>query len=146
VTDTEKFEGLKQEMLKENERLYGAELREKYGDAAIEKSNARFNGMTKERYDESERLRKQVDETLAAAVAAGDPAGELAQKACALHAKWLAIFTPEYSKEYHRGLGEMYVLDERFKAYYDKLAPGCAEFLRDAINVYCKSQAQNKTR
>ena len=35
------------------------------------------------------------------------------------------------------GLGEMYVADERFKAYYDKIAPGCAEFLRDAINIYC---------
>jgi len=44
---------------------------------------------------------------------------------------------PSYSREYHMGLGEMYAADERFKAYYDKIAPGCAEFLRDAINIYC---------
>lgn len=40
-------------------------------------------------------------------------------------------------KEYHKGLGEFYVADERFRANYDKLASGCTEFLRDAINVYC---------
>jgi len=31
----------------------------------------------------------------------------------------------------------MYIADERFRANYDKLAPGCTEFLRDAIDVYC---------
>jgi hypothetical protein len=36
------------------------------------------------------------------------------------------------------GLGEMYVADERFSANYEKLGAGCTEFLRDAINVYCK--------
>jgi hypothetical protein len=34
----------------------------------------------------------------------------------------------------------MYVCDERFKAYYDSIAPGCAEFLRDALEVYCTNQ------
>jgi hypothetical protein len=47
------------------------------------------------------------------------------------------VYNPKYSKEYHMGLAEMYVADERFKAYYEKITPGCAEFLRDAINVYC---------
>ncbi|WP_394328176.1 MULTISPECIES: TipAS antibiotic-recognition domain-containing protein [Caldicoprobacter] len=31
---------------------------------------------------------------------------------------------------------EMYVDDERFTAYYDKIAPGCAAFLRDAMRIY----------
>ena len=43
-----------------------------------------------------------------------------------------------YSKEKHRGIAEMYVSDERFKAYYNKIENGCADFLRDAINIYCK--------
>jgi hypothetical protein len=30
----------------------------------------------------------------------------------------------------------MYVDDERFRAYYDKEQPGCAEFLRDAVWIY----------
>ena len=35
------------------------------------------------------------------------------------------------------GLGQMYVLDERFKMNKDKSADGTAEFVRDAISVYC---------
>ncbi len=137
MSDKEKFEGFKQAMIDENEHQYGAEIREKYGDAAIDRANARIKGMTYERYAEGEQLRQEAEDTLKAALESGDPAGELAQRACNLHGKWLTIFQPEYSKAYHKSLGELYVADERFKAYYDKIAPGCAEFLRDAINIYC---------
>ncbi len=33
----------------------------------------------------------------------------------------------------HTCLGEMYVADERFTAFYDAMKPGLAEHLRDAI-------------
>jgi hypothetical protein len=33
----------------------------------------------------------------------------------------------------HTCLGEMYVADERFTAFYDAVRPGLAVFLRDAI-------------
>ena len=137
MPNTKKFEAFKQSLVDENERQYGAEARAKYGDQAVDKSNAHLKGLSQEQYDEGECLRLALEETLKAAFAAGDPEGELAQKACDLHRQWLCVFYPKYSKEYHRGLGEMYVADERFKANYDKLAPGCAEFLRDAINIYC---------
>ena len=137
MSDREKFWGFKQAMIDENERQYGTEIREKYGEEAIERANARIKGMTHERYAEGERLRQEAEDTLKAALEIGDPAGELAQKACDLHGKWLAVFQPEYNKAYHKSLGELYVADERFKVYYDKIAPGCAEFLRDAINIYC---------
>ena len=32
-------------------------------------------------------------------------------------------------------LGEMYVADPRFAATYDRVQPGLAEFLRDAIRI-----------
>jgi DNA-binding transcriptional MerR regulator len=137
MSDQEKFEGFKQTLIDENERKYGSEVREKFGNEDVEESNARIKGMPQEQYNESERLRLEMEETLKAAFDSGDPAGELAQKACDLNRQWLCVFYPKYSKEYHRGLGEMYVGDERFRANYDKLAPGCTEFLRDAIQVYC---------
>ena len=138
MTDTEKFEGFKQSLIDENERMYGAEVREKYGEQAIADSNAKLMGLSKDQYDDGERLRLAMEEALSAAFGTGDPAGELAQKACDLHRQWLCLYYPKYSKEYHQGLGEMYVADERFRANYDKLAPGCTEFLRDAINIYCQ--------
>ena len=36
------------------------------------------------------------------------------------------------------GLGQMYVADERFKANIDKNGDGTAEFVREAIEIYCK--------
>lgn len=138
MSDKEKFEGFKQKLIDENEQKYGAEIREKYGDHAIDESNARLKGMTQEQYDRGEALRLEYEGALVSAFATGDPTGELAQKACELHKQWLCVFYPNYSKEYHKGLAEMYVADERFKVNYEKLAPGCTEFFRDAINIYCK--------
>ncbi|MDR2166882.1 MAG: MerR family transcriptional regulator [Clostridiales bacterium] len=136
MSNQEKFEGFKRELIDENERKYGAEIREKYGDEAAEASNAHLMGMSQEQYDEGESLRAACEDALKNALATGDPAGEAAQNAADLHRRWLSFYAPNYSKEYHKGLGEMYVADERFRAYYDKIAPGCAEFLREAINIY----------
>jgi len=33
----------------------------------------------------------------------------------------------------HRGLGEMYVADPRFSEVYERVRPGLARYLRDAI-------------
>lgn len=137
MSDNEKFEGFKQSLIDENERKYGAEVRAKYGNQIVDESNAKLMGLTQQQHDESVRLCFEFEETLKAAFATGNPAGELAQKACDLHRQWLCMFYPRYNKEYHKGLGEMYVADGRFRANYDKLAPGCTEFLRDAINIYC---------
>ena len=136
MSDKEKFEGFKQKLIEENERKYGKEIREKYGDEVVEQTNKKFKNMTQEQYTEWKRLEVSIKETLKAAVATGDPAGELAQKAAELHRQWLCYTWNTYSKEAHAGLAQMYVEDERFKAYYDEDQPGTAEFLRDAILIY----------
>lgn len=136
MSDKEKFVGFKKNMIDENEKKYGEEIREKYGEEAVKKSYEKFMNMTKEQYDEMVKLEAQVREALAEAFKTGDPAGELAQKAADLHKQWLTYTWPEYSKEAHAGLAQMYVDDERFTAYYDKEQPGTAAFLRDAILIY----------
>ena len=138
MTNRKKFEGFKQRLIDENERQYGKEVRAGYGDTVVNESNAKIMGLTKEQYDKSERLRVEMEKTIKTAFETGDPAGGLAQSACDLHKQWLCVYYPKYSGEYHMGLGETYVADERFRAYYDRLGSGCAGFLRDAINIYCK--------
>lgn len=136
MTDKEKFEGFKQKMIDENEQKYGEEIREKYGDNQVNQSNHSIKNMTQEQYEQIEKLRTEIDQTLSAAFRAGDPAGDLAQKAADLHRQWLSFYWNSYKKEAHAGLAQMYVEDERFTAYYDKEQPGTAEFLRDAIHIY----------
>jgi len=136
MSDKEKFEGFKEKMIEDNEKQYGKEIRQKYGDKAVNLSNAKLKNMTEDQFVEVTKLAEQITRILAAAYKTGNPAGELAQQAADLHRQWLSYYWDEYSKEAHAGLSQMYVADERFKAYYDKQQPGTAGFLRDAILVY----------
>lgn len=142
MSDKEKFEGFKKSMLDDNEKKYGKEIREKYGEDTVNASNQKFMNMTQEEYDKFQRLSQEVLDTLEQAYQTGDPAGELAQKAVDLHRQWLSFTWNSYSKEAHAGLAQMYVDDERFTAYYDKNQPGCAKFLRDAVLIYTGMNSQ----
>lgn len=137
MSDQEKFVGFKQKLIVENEQRYGKEIRETYGEEAVKAAHDRIGKLSQEVYDHAERLRLDFEQQLLAAFETGDPAGALAQQACDLHRQWLCVYSPHYSKEYHKGLADMYVADQRFRVNYDKLAPGCTEFLRDAIHIYC---------
>lgn len=136
MKDQEKFEGFKKRIVEDNEKKYGEEIRAKYGNDAVDGSNRKVLNMTQEEYEKAENLAKEIKETLAAAFKTGDPAGEPAQKAVDLHRQWLSLYWDGYTKEAHAGLGDMYVADDRFKAYYDAEQPGTAEFFRDAIRIY----------
>ncbi len=135
MTDQEKFAGFKQQLIDDNEAKYGKEVRAKYGDDVVNRSNEKLKGMTQEEYEEVTRLADEILTTLAEAFATGNPASDIAQKTAELHKKWLTYYWSEYSKEAHAGIAQMYVDDERFKAYYER-QPGMAEFLRDAIRIY----------
>ncbi|MDF2539093.1 MAG: MerR family transcriptional regulator [Herbinix sp.] len=136
MKDKEKFDGFKKKLVDDNEQKYGKEIREKYGDDTINASNQKMLNMTAEQYAEFEKLSQEVIDTLGAAFATGDPAGELGQKTADLHRRWLSFTWGSYSKEAHAGVAQMYVDDERFTAYYDKEQPGLAKFLRDAVMIY----------
>ena len=139
MNDKEKFEGLKETLIAENEAAYGAELRERLGDEMMDASNTKFRGISQEAYDRAQALSGEINQALKAAAAAGDPAGPEAVRLCGLHRDWLCLYWPEgtYSPAAHAQLAESYTADERFKAYYDAVTPGGAEFLRRALRLFC---------
>ena len=73
------------------------------------------------------------------ALLGADPAAEQVQ---AKVAKLQQFITDHYytcTKQILQGLGQMYVADARFKENIDRAGgPGTAEFVRQAIEVYCK--------
>lgn len=134
MTDKEKFIGLKNKLVQENEEKYGTEIRGKYGDKNVEESNQKMMNLTQEEYDAMKDLDLQIKEELEKAVTEGAaPDGDAGIEIAELHKKWLTFTWSSYSAEAHIGLAQMYVCDERFTAYYDENVSGCAEFLRDAI-------------
>lgn len=136
MTDKEKFEGFKQKLIEDNEKTYGKEVRARYGDEAVDRSNRSLANMTEEDQANMEELTNRVLSTLLAAFATGDPEGPLAAEAADLHRQWLSFYWNGYSKEAHRGIVDMYVADARFTAYYDQHAPGLTAFLREAVLAY----------
>ncbi len=138
MKDHAKFEGMKKNMIEENEKKYGKETRAHFGDKVVNESNAKLMGLTQKQFEDHETLTTLLNQTLVRALEEGDPGSPLAQKACELHKQWLGSFWSEYSKEAHLGLVQMYVDDSRFKAYYDAIAPGTAEFLLEAMKRYCQ--------
>lgn len=136
MDNRKRFDAFKEEMIEENEQHYGQEIRSRYGDQVVEAANAKLRGASEEQYKDMGALATACHEALQGAFIDGDPSSPLAQKACDLHRRWLTFYYPAYTKEYHRGLGELYVRDERFKATYERLGEGCAQFFCDAIMIY----------
>ena len=142
MSNKERFEGFKRELVERNERAYGAEIRAAYGDETVDATNTKLERMSEGQWRAAEELRREYENLLQLSAREGDPAGETAQRACDLHRQWLCCFWPEgsYTSEAHRGLAELYVADERFSAYYNKIVEGGAVFLRDAILIYCSER------
>jgi DNA-binding transcriptional MerR regulator len=139
MSDKEKFEAFKKDMIRENEEKYGEEIRQKYGDKKVDESNARMMKLTPEQYEKMQSLSAAIVSGLEEAVLnKEDPAGEAGQRLAKMHREFLSFTWKEYSKEAHMGLAQMYLDDARFTAYYDKNVKGCAAFLRDAVAAYVK--------
>ena len=136
MNDKDKFEGFKEKLIDDNEKRYGKEVRAKYGDDVVNRSNSKVRGMSQDQMKHADALAAEIIETLKDAFSTGDPSSDIAQRAVMLHKEWLECYWPTYSKEAHAGVAQMYVDDERFAAYYDAAQPGTAKFLRDAVMIY----------
>lgn len=138
MTDAEKFESMKRRIIQENESAYGKELREKYGEDAVEEHTARLAGMSQGEWETAKEEETACLAALRRAVEAGDPAGEDAREAVRLHAAWLAHYWPQgaVTPQAHLGMTAMYVQDPRFAAYYEAAVPGGAAFLEKAAKAY----------
>lgn len=51
------------------------------------------------------------------------------------HRQHISRYFYECGHDMHRALADMYVADERFTAAYDKVVPGLARYVRDAIHA-----------
>ena len=133
LTPEERFEvfGDKdpEQYAEEAERRWG-------GTESYAESQRRAAGYTK---DDWKRMQAEVadwSERYSGLMAAGDPpASETAMDMAEEHRRHICGWFYECPYDMHRSLGEMYVSDERFKAFYDSMRPGLAEHLRAAIDA-----------
>lgn len=135
MSNEKKFEAFKKRAIQENEERYGREVRQRWGNAVADAANEKALGKTQQEWADAEELGNAILRQLKVAMDEGDPSSDQARTLVAMHREWLCMYWPDgmYSPEAHKGLADGYVADQRFTAYYDEVAPGATQFLRDAV-------------
>ncbi|MDD3403913.1 MAG: MerR family transcriptional regulator [Hespellia sp.] len=117
---------------------YAEEVKGRWGGTdAYTQSQKKTAHYTKEDWnrinDEQEDLQKQFAECIGE-----NPASERVQELVRRWQKHITDYYYDCTKEILSGLGQMYVLDERFTKNIDKHGKGTAKFMSEAFEVYCK--------
>ncbi|WP_072805817.1 MerR family transcriptional regulator [Rhodococcoides yunnanense] len=113
---------------------YSAEAEERWGQSeAWTQSQSRTASFTKEDWTRVKAETDALEADFATALGKGVPVDS--DEAAVLAERHRASIERYYdcSYEMHVCLGEMYIADERFTKHYDDVAPGLAQYLRDAI-------------
>ncbi|MBC2016766.1 MerR family transcriptional regulator [Listeria seeligeri] len=133
MTNEEKFTGFDF-----STNPYEEEAKKLWGDKAVEQANANINKMTNK---EKLTIKESFDAEFRslAAIKMLHPASDEVQLRMDHFFHYLNDNHGNiYSLEAFRGLGEMYVADERFTKNIDQFGDGLALFLKEAMKVYAK--------
>ena len=131
MSNKEKFEGFDF-----SHNPYEKEARERWGDEAIEQSNAFFSNKSKDKQKAMNEKMNAIFQELAT-LKDGSPTSDAAQIAIQ---KWYDFLSQNtghhYSLDSFKGLGQLYTADKRFTENIDQFGDGLAAFMRDAMTVY----------
>ncbi|MCG8482790.1 MAG: MerR family transcriptional regulator [Clostridia bacterium] len=122
----------------ESYEQYKEEAIEKYGDMA-KASYDRVSQYSKTQWKAIEEEAKEIYSGLAENMNKGAE-DEIVQQ---LIAQWRNHITKYYydcTIEIFKGLGQLYVTDERFTKNIDKTKEGLASFMKEAMDYYCKKK------
>ena len=121
---------------------YEKEARERWGDTPdYREHEGKTKNYTKEKWAEANDGLMAIFAEFTASKDSGASADSA--EAQALVAKLQAHITANYytcTDEILAGLGKMYVADERFKKNIDKYGDGTAEYVSEAIAVFCQEK------
>ncbi len=131
LTPEEKFE-----VFGDNDpEQYAEEVEQRWGNTeAYAESQRRAARYTKDDWQRMQDETADWGSRYDALMSDGEPpTGERAMNLAEEHRQHICTWFYDCTYEIHTCLGEMYVSDERFRAFYDSTRPGLAEHLRDAI-------------
>ncbi|MDQ2761728.1 MAG: MerR family transcriptional regulator [Actinomycetota bacterium] len=114
---------------------YEDEVRERWGKTDAYRESARRAGGYGEREWSAIRAEaEQVTEDFATLMSESEPAeGDRARAVAERHRQHITRWLYPVGAQMHRNLAELYIADPRFAASYEKVAPGLAAYVHDAI-------------
>jgi DNA-binding transcriptional MerR regulator len=117
-------------------KQYQQEVKDRWGNTdAYKQSMAKVGKMTKAEMEKLKADGKALTQKIADNMDKGFDNPDVQELIAQAHQG--VNFFYECSLEMYRNLGNMYVADPRFAAYYEKFRPGLAKFMQQAINYYC---------
>jgi DNA-binding transcriptional MerR regulator len=128
------FKGFSQE----EEALYRQEASELYGKKTVDDSYRRWNRYSKQEQKDIIARGNRIHLAIADVMDRGHDSPEVQALMAEFHDHFQAFY--DCTLEIFRGLGQMYTQDDRFRANYERIRPGMAEFMRDAMGHYCDVQ------
>ncbi len=116
---------------------YAVEAEERWGDTqAWKQSQGRTSKYTKADWAEVKAEMDANNEAFVAAMEAGLSAtSDEAMEAAEQHRLHIHHRFYDLTPDFHRNLGDMYLADPRFTKTYEDIAPGLAQYVRDAIHA-----------
>ncbi|MBQ2677266.1 MAG: TipAS antibiotic-recognition domain-containing protein [Clostridia bacterium] len=121
-------------------KQYQDEVKQRWGDtAAYKESQSKTAGYSKEKWAAvNDGLNDMLSE-FAVCMSSGESADSgTAQQLVNKLQQYVTANFYHCTNEILAGLGQMYVCDERFKNNINKHGEGTAEFISEAIKIYCK--------
>ncbi len=129
LTDEELYEGFEKETIER----YQKEVQETYDPEIVALANRNARNLSKTEWAAVKAEGQAISEEMAA-IMDRDPSGPEVQALAARQHAWIEHFYP-VSAEMFRGLAELYTSHPEFRANYDKVAPGLADFLSQAMII-----------
>jgi MerR family transcriptional regulator, thiopeptide resistance regulator len=116
---------------------YAEEAEQRWGETeAWKQSQGRTSKYTKADWVEVKAEMDANNAAFVSAMADGEPAtSERAMDAAEQHRLHIHNRFYDLTPEFHRNLGDMYLADPRFTKNYEDIAPGLAQYVRDAIHA-----------
>lgn len=130
------YEELYKGFSKEQAEAYQKEASERWGKETVEASHQRLMAMGKKNWEALKQQGEDLNRELVKLIHLA-PKDARVQQLIQQHFEMMGQHF-DVTIEIYRNLGNMYLEDDRFKAYYDKYDLGLAVFLRDAIEVFCR--------
>jgi MerR family transcriptional regulator, thiopeptide resistance regulator len=121
---------------------YQEEARERWGDTeAWRQSQQRTSQYTKADWQAIKAEADGINARLVEALQTGEPADSAAaMDAAEAHRRHITRWFYDCPAEMHACISEMYVSDPRFAKTYEDMAPGLAQYVRDAVHANAARQ------
>jgi len=121
-----------------------AEAEQRWGNTeAFRESQRRTARYSKQDWLRIKAEQDEIEHAFAQALADGAPAdSDRAAELSERHRQHLSTWFHDVPPEMHRGLAEMYLADQRFADYYDRIAPGLAAYVSAAIIAHTDRSAR----